>query len=129
MADHPDTVVCVYCGRKGTRRFVVSSGDPCANYDKTTWRCESTAACERRHRSAEAATRPMSRGQAAREARALVAEWIWAVRATDEGWQECYTPADLALVKAEIDKIEERFEGSGPSLFHRLAAKRANSRD
>ncbi len=49
-AVHPDTVTCVYCGRAGTRGFVVSSGNPDEDFAQTTWRCASTRACERRQR-------------------------------------------------------------------------------
>lgn len=62
----------------------------------------------------------MNRAQAAREARGLVAEWIWAVMATEVNWRECYEPADLERVIAELHLIQERFEQAGPSLFHRL---------
>ena len=60
--------------------------------------------------------------EAAREARALVAEWIWQMRATDdEGWREPYSPDAAARVAAELDRIRDRFEECGPSAFHRRA--------
>jgi antitoxin (DNA-binding transcriptional repressor) of toxin-antitoxin stability system len=67
--------------------------------------------------------------EAAREAMALVAEWIWQMRATDDaGWRESYSPADAARVAAELDKIRDRFEEYGPSAFHRRAQEvRANA--
>jgi hypothetical protein len=62
----------------------------------------------------------MNKAQAAREAKALVAEWIWAMRATDDDdWRGSYSPADAARVAAELDKIEKRFETGGPSAYCR----------
>ena len=62
----------------------------------------------------------------ASEAMALIAEWIWAMRATDdETWRESYPPEDAARVSAEIDKIRSQFEAYGPSAFHRDAAAEA----
>ena len=46
-------IVCVYCGRRGKRGFVISSGNPDLRYSQTTWCCQSTRACERRQRKAE----------------------------------------------------------------------------
>jgi hypothetical protein len=46
-------IVCVYCGRRGERGFVVSSGNPDLRYGQTTWCCQSARACERRQRKAE----------------------------------------------------------------------------
>jgi hypothetical protein len=67
----------------------------------------------------------VNRAEAAREAKALVAEWIWQFRATDdETWQQVYPPADLPKVLAEIDRIRGRFEEqAGPSLFYRQRAE------
>lgn len=64
----------------------------------------------------------MDQREAAREAKALVAEWMWMLRANDdESWRECYGP-DAAKVAAELDRIRERFEAYAPGKFHRDAA-------
>ena len=67
---------------------------------------------------------PVTKAEAAREAKALVAEWIWMMRANDDPtWQEPYGD-DAGKVLAELDRIRDRFEECAPSLFHRLAAER-----
>jgi hypothetical protein len=61
----------------------------------------------------------VNKAQAAREARALAAEWIWQIRQTDDsGWRECYEDADAGLVAAEILRLQADLAESGPSLFH-----------
>jgi hypothetical protein len=50
----PPSIVCVRCGRIGTRGFVISSDDPWQGPGPIAWTCASAAACERRERQAEA---------------------------------------------------------------------------
>lgn len=59
----------------------------------------------------------MNRAQAARDARALAAEWIWQIRQTDD-WRECYEDADAKLVAAALHDLQTELAESGPSLFH-----------
>lgn len=69
----------------------------------------------------------MDKAQAAREARALTAEWMWQMRQTecddDAGWRAVYTPEDLARVDAALDQLWDRLNDAGPSLFFRRARK------
>lgn len=65
----------------------------------------------------------MNRAQADREARALVAEWMWAMRRTDTSWQEVYGGAEVARIDEALDAIERRFETFGPSRFHAQRAQ------
>jgi hypothetical protein len=56
----------------------------------------------------------------AREARALVSEWIDEVRRSDIAWREPYTDAELAAVDAELDRFRASLPRPGESLFFRL---------
>ena len=46
--DSRDTVVCIYCARKGTQQFTCVSGDWEDDPGRVTWRCTFARACERR---------------------------------------------------------------------------------
>lgn len=42
------TVVCLICGREGTRGFIILSGDPWKHAGSVSYRCINRAACKRR---------------------------------------------------------------------------------
>jgi hypothetical protein len=70
----------------------------------------------------------MRRTEAAGEARALVAEWIWAYLATDDAWHADYSPDEIALITAEVNRIRDRFEAtSDRARFHRVRAERKSA--
>lgn len=50
MSDPYQEFVCIYCGRRGTRDFIIVSGK--AGEAPTQLRCANSKACERRQQAA-----------------------------------------------------------------------------
>lgn len=57
----------------------------------------------------------IDRDQAAREAKALTAEWIEERR--NNGWREYYHDRDCDRIAGELERIQHKFEQHGPSLY------------